>query len=621
MNALTAVAWGANRFDLFGLGANNECQHQWSGDGINWSQWESLGGVFASALAVVSRSPNLLDVFGLGTDFSMFHRAYGPSWSPAWESLGGVFTSPPSVVSLSPSQLDVFGLGTDHSLYQLTWNSGSWSSPWVSLGGHFTSQPAVVASGGDRIDVFAVGTDFGMHHRLWTATAGWADWELMGGIFISQPTAIAWTTRPVVAGAPVAAGRAVTPGVGGPAGDLGQLRIAVFGLGTDSSLFCKTTDNTGGFPEDWEGLGNSLQGAPAVVSWGDDRLDVFGTASADGSLQHRAYSGQWDAAWTSFQGVLTSAPTAVSWGANRLDIFGIGGDYGVYHMVSNGGPGSWQGLGGPLTLPGTYTISLDSFEIDNTRSLHNDTDYVTFTVKVGASPGQTVTQRIGNVNNGVHPLNISFSSVEIDLSDFVMITYVILNSGASDNATVEAALTKAVSGLAGKGTQAAATALGDGLASLIGADIGSVAVPIIGSILGLIAGYLIGQLASIVFADCDGPVAAEQAALTGVDMRKRTISGTVASTTTSHPGTTSNAGCGANSAYKVSWSYRLTAQEKTVPDVTGFDLVKATSAIQTAGLVAVPNGSGPIVVREAPIPGVVVDAGSPVTITMGTVVE
>jgi hypothetical protein len=43
-------------------------------------RWSSLGGA------------NRLDVFGLGTDDGMYHKAWnGSNWSPSWESLGGTF--------------------------------------------------------------------------------------------------------------------------------------------------------------------------------------------------------------------------------------------------------------------------------------------------------------------------------------------------------------------------------------------------------------------------------------------------------------------------------------------------------------------------------------------------
>jgi hypothetical protein len=46
---------------------------------------------------VVSWGKNRIDIFGLGTDMQMFHKAWnGNAWSPSpggWNPLGGTFTT------------------------------------------------------------------------------------------------------------------------------------------------------------------------------------------------------------------------------------------------------------------------------------------------------------------------------------------------------------------------------------------------------------------------------------------------------------------------------------------------------------------------------------------------
>ena len=71
-------------------------------DGSQWGPsatgWEPLGGVFTSPAAAVAWSANRLDIFGLGTDYQMYHKYWdGNQWGPSatgWEPLGGVFTEP-----------------------------------------------------------------------------------------------------------------------------------------------------------------------------------------------------------------------------------------------------------------------------------------------------------------------------------------------------------------------------------------------------------------------------------------------------------------------------------------------------------------------------------------------
>jgi hypothetical protein len=56
--------------------------------------WEPLGGLFSSSAAVVSWAPGRLDVFALGKDARVWHKAWAQRWHPSetgWEALGGGF--------------------------------------------------------------------------------------------------------------------------------------------------------------------------------------------------------------------------------------------------------------------------------------------------------------------------------------------------------------------------------------------------------------------------------------------------------------------------------------------------------------------------------------------------
>ena len=175
---LAVASWGPNRLDLFGVGTDGAMYHK-AWDGI-WrpspSGWEHLGGIFTSTPAVVASGSDRLDVFGLGTDRSLFHAAWAPDtgWT-AWETLGGTFASPPAVVSWGPNRLDIFGVGADGAMYHKAWD-GAWRpspSGWEHLGGVFTSPPAVVAWASDRLDVFGLGTDRSLFHKAWAPDTGW----------------------------------------------------------------------------------------------------------------------------------------------------------------------------------------------------------------------------------------------------------------------------------------------------------------------------------------------------------------------------------------------------------------------------------------------------------------
>jgi hypothetical protein len=47
-------------------------------------------------------------------------------------------------------------------------------------------------------------------------------------------------------------------------------------------------------------------------------------------------------------------------------------------------------------------VTLDKVHIDNTRSVHDDTDVVSFSIKVDEQLLPPVTKKMGDVNNGDH---------------------------------------------------------------------------------------------------------------------------------------------------------------------------------------------------------------------------
>ena len=176
------------------------------------------------------------------------------------------------------------------------------------------------------------------------------------------------------------------------------------------------------------------------------------------------------------------------------------------------------------TIP-RYTFSLDSFEIRNTRSRHLDTDYVTFAVTVGNGKPQTQTKSMGDLNNGVFSVGLTFKDVAVADEKAVIVTYVILNSGHQSQSDINSELEGAATQLANAGAQAAATAIGSGLGTLVGASIGGAVVPIVGAALGALAGWLVSTLGSVILPDCDGPVAAQQTPFLGRDLWLKTAEG------------------------------------------------------------------------------------------------
>jgi hypothetical protein len=159
---------------------------QLSTDGLSARRTGSL--LEQVAIAAVAWGPNRLDLFGLGTDDAMYHKAWmGNGWQPQWEGLGGKFNSLPAVVAWGRNRLDVFGLGTDNAMYHKAWMNNSWQPQWEGLGGRFSSPPAVASWGANRLDVFGLGTDNSMYHKAWMGNGWQPQWEGLGGIFNIPP--------------------------------------------------------------------------------------------------------------------------------------------------------------------------------------------------------------------------------------------------------------------------------------------------------------------------------------------------------------------------------------------------------------------------------------------------
>lgn len=183
---------------------------------------------------------------------------------------------------------------------------------------------------------------------------------------------------------------------------------------------------------------------------------------------------------------------------------------------------------------------LDSFNIENTRSLHEDTDYLSWTLTVVPSGGQgtpqTKIKSMGNINNGTHTVNLAFDNISIDTTDTVVLSYLIVNSGSSGRVQVETTL---------ETVGAQLVTAGPGLG-----------VPQLNSALHALREWLPGELEGVLHARCDGAVAAEQSTFTCTELLSILSSGPFKQAT-NHPGTDSAVGCGSNSFYVVNWHMQM----------------------------------------------------------------
>jgi hypothetical protein len=541
---------GPTRLDIYWREGDSAVHHQ-PGDGTQWSSdWENLGGTFITVPAVVAtRQPQpfseILDVFAVGKDFALYTKQFDQgAWSPDWLSLEGNFNSGPAVIGRASGRLDVFAVGSDFAMYHC-FRVGSpdkggvrWS-PWEYLGGRFSSAAAVVSRDITSIDVFARGADFTLRHRRNTNDVWSDDWQNLGGSLASPPAAVSW----------------------------GANRMDVFAVGSDGELTHRWWDSE--IWNDWESLGGRLTQTPSVVSPATGRLDVF-ALGLDSGIHHFSFG---DHAWNGIESLavqspvqFTTGPLALSPEPNHINLVAVGTDHNIYAKFSDGTSWAPEGFdfvgSGKVSLPTRYSFSVDHVHVTVTRSLDSDTDMAVASVGAGNWPVLTATQGTGDIGGLTNPkeaqfTNLAFAPVTVELCETSIFQYLIVNAGNVDTKALDAALTKAVGSITDDLVKTAAKGIGAGVAVMVGLEVlgDTIFIPVAGSLLASLAGWLYDKLGEIVFADCDGIVAAETASnlILGRDLYLATKDGPL-STTTTHQGVDSPDGCGSNSVYEVTWT-------------------------------------------------------------------
>jgi hypothetical protein len=120
----------------------------------------------------------------------------------------------------------------------------------------------------------------------------------------------------------------------------GGYQLDVYAVGGTDQVWRKYWVD-GSWGPGWAALGPSMfNGAPAAVSWGANRMDIFAVGPL-GVMYHKAWAGNWVPPALNWEPLGAapceggfnndSAPAAVSWGANRLDVFAVGADSQMYH--------------------------------------------------------------------------------------------------------------------------------------------------------------------------------------------------------------------------------------------------------------------------------------------------
>jgi hypothetical protein len=325
---VNAVSRSADKLDIFVTDQNGVVlTAAWEPAFPDWwhGWWELNGGRAAPGAPIhaVSRSTDKLDAFVIGTDNRVYTAAWEPSfpdWWHGWWQLNGGVAAPGAhvtAVSRAPDKLDVFVVGTDGRVYTAAWEPGfpDWWHGWWPIGDIRVPQGAKVSAvsrSTDKIDIFVTDVNGVILTAAWepSFTDGWHGWWELNG------------------------GRAA-PGAPVNAVSRSWDKIDVFVTGTDGRVYTAAWEpHFTDWWHGWWPIGDIRvpQRAPIhAVSRSTDKLDIFVT-DVNGAILtaawEPAFTDWWHGWWQLNGGVAApGAPvTAVSRSTDKLDAFVIGTD-------------------------------------------------------------------------------------------------------------------------------------------------------------------------------------------------------------------------------------------------------------------------------------------------------
>src|SRR5215472_1897659 len=155
-----------------------------------------------------------------------------------------------------------------------------------------------------------------------------------------------------------------------------------------------------------------------------------------------------------------------------------------------------------------YSFTLENFQIKNTRSRHNDSDFVTFSLRVGGTQLATQKRSMGDLNNGTFPVNLTFNSVSVPQGALVVLNYQVVNSGHQDTSKIENTLDQTADHLidiaATKFTSSTAASSSDGDQTATGmSETGQVIAKVFVSLAGYFLKFVAHAGVGMLFANCD----------------------------------------------------------------------------------------------------------------------
>jgi LGFP repeat len=209
-----------------------------------------------------------------------------------------------------------------------------------------------------------------------------------------------------------------------------------------------------------------------------------------------------------------------------------------------GGFISWTpDTGAQAHRDGTNAVfSVDHIFITTTRNgdiwgTAKDTVVVALQMNIGSQVVGPLYKNLGKLKGGgPYPVNFSISAPVNDPAAPVVMSFQMSHSSNGDTAQLRDSSHKGFDALAAAG---------------IGAAAGSIGGPV-GAAIGAVAGLVAVAVGGLLFANCDGPVAADTIHVSGATLNDETATASH-SETKDYSGYVSQDGCGDNPLYSVAW--------------------------------------------------------------------
>ncbi|KAL8838184.1 MAG: hypothetical protein Q9170_002227 [Blastenia crenularia] len=273
----TAITWGVNRQDIFGLNEDNIIVHQYW-DGEDWrpspGEVEELSAQCDPGYSVAATTWGVgrLDIFcrGLGTQLLLHQYFDGTTWSRV-EYFKYYVQQEPTVVSWAQDRLDVFFINGDSEITHLFWDGYQWrdeSGIFKAPQGYKWDTLTTTTWDVDRLDLFAAGPDSGLWHMYWEGSR-WVQWESLSASDdkpVGEISVNSWSAN--------------------------RFDIVIKSR-EENYYYYKFYDGNSWQPstEGWYGKSQvEFDSKPSLTSWGENRLDIFGVVST-GTLLHQAWTG------------------------------------------------------------------------------------------------------------------------------------------------------------------------------------------------------------------------------------------------------------------------------------------------------------------------------------------